>query len=139
MGQTTPGSGSVARPPSVLLVDDEDVIREAMRELFQEEGFVVVGECANGADAVRVAAESRPEVVLMDLRMPVLDGIEATARITELLPDTQVIVLTAYDDPALERDAIRAGAYRFVPKGISVPLLLQVVQSAVSRARERTG
>ncbi len=120
----------------ILIVEDEELVREAVRELLEEEGFDVVGECSDGADAVRVAKELRPAVILMDLRMPGMDGIEATARVKEALPSTQVIMLTAYDDPALRGGAIDAGAYCFMPKGTSSQLIIQTIHDAWSLAQE---
>ena len=83
----------------VLLADDQALFREALTTLLEvQPGIEVVGEAANGEDAVRTSAAARPDVVLMDLRMPVLDGIAATARLRAEQPDVRVIALTTFDD-----------------------------------------
>jgi len=116
--------------PRVLVVDDDEGIRQALRDLLREEGMDVVGEAADGSEAIESAKELLPDVILMDLRMPVLGGAEATAKIREELPTTQVIILSAYDDPALNRNAEDAGAYAYLVKGCSAALVRDVLLEA---------
>jgi DNA-binding NarL/FixJ family response regulator len=103
--------------PRILLVEDDRGLREALRDLLRDIEFDVVGEAGNGAEGVRMTLELDPDVVLMDLRMPVMGGLEATRRIRERRPDIPVVILTAYDDPALKEGADDAGVYAFLVKG----------------------
>jgi DNA-binding NarL/FixJ family response regulator len=119
-----------AGAPRVLLVDDDADVRGALRGLLEDEGIEVVGEAGDGLEAVDSVRRSQPDVVLMDLRMPRLDGIGATRRIRELAPNVQVVVSTAYEDVALQTGASRAGAFAFLVKGCGVRLLLDVLQRA---------
>jgi CheY-like chemotaxis protein len=116
--------------PTVLLVDDERSFRFQMRELLEDEGFNVVGEASDGLEAVEVAQLVRPAVILMDIRMPNLGGIEATGRIKEFLPETQVIIFSAYDDPARSRGADDVGAYCYLVKGCRPQLITDMLLQA---------
>lgn len=104
-------------PPRVLVVDDHAMLREALVELLVQAGFEVAGEAADGADAVALAKELAPDVVLMDLRMPVLGGLDATRLIRDACPATQVVLLTAFESPALQREAEDAGCFAYLVKG----------------------
>ena len=88
-------------PPRVLVADDHAMLREALVELLAQAGFEVAGEAADGADAVALAKQLEPDVVLMDLRMPVLGGLDATRLIRDACPATQVVLLTAFESTAL--------------------------------------
>ena len=103
--------------PRLLVVDDHDMLREALVELLRQAGFDVVGEAADGADAVALAKQLEPEVVLMDLRMPVLGGLDASRLIKDACPDIQVVLLTAFESPALEQQAEEAGCFAYLVKG----------------------
>ena len=103
----------------VLLADDHQILRDGVRRGLEAAGATVVGEADNGEEAVALAAESRPDIVLMDLSMPVLDGVAATERITRELPETKVVVLTMHDDPDKTRAALQAGAIAYLTKGTS--------------------
>ena len=116
--------------PRVLIADDDAGIREALGDLLTEEGMEVVGAVANGTEAVEMTAALSPDVVLMDLRMPAVDGIEATRKIHEAGSLTQVIILSAYDDPALTKGADEAGAYAYLVKGCPAALVRDVVLKA---------
>lgn len=114
----TPPHGS-GQPVKVLLADDQALVRTGFRMLLDaEDGITVVGEAANGAEAVTLARSHRPHVVLMDIRMPVLDGIEATRQIatTPGLKGVRVLILTTYDTDANVYDALQAGASGFLLK-----------------------
>jgi DNA-binding NarL/FixJ family response regulator len=106
--------------PRVLLVDDSNSIRTEIRHLLEDAGIAVVGEGSHGAEGVMLARELRPDVVVMDVRMPILDGIAATGYITRELPGTRVIVFSAFDDDELADAARAAGAAGFLTKS-SVP------------------
>jgi len=120
----------------VLVVDDDAVLREALCGLLSERGFDVVGEAANGAEGVAMAKERTPDVVLMDFRMPGMDGLEATNLIKANDPLTQAVVFTAYDDQTLNLEATRAEVYCLLVKGCRPELVLDIVQRAADRRRE---
>ncbi|WP_411078132.1 response regulator [Streptomyces sp. cmx-10-25] len=104
----------------VLIADDQPLVRRGLAlMLAPEPGFQVVAEAADGAEAVRLAHEHRPDVVVMDIRMPVLDGIAATERLTAELPGCRVLALSTFDMDEHVVGALRAGACGFLPKDIS--------------------
>jgi DNA-binding NarL/FixJ family response regulator len=103
----------------VMLVDDEPLLRRSLKRVLEARGLEIVGEAADGSQAVALCGDLRPEVVVMDLRMPVMDGLTATRFIRGSWPSVAVIVCTAYDDPALQREVIDAGAWGFLVKGDS--------------------
>ena len=112
----------------VLIVDDIPQVREDLRTLLTLVGGIeVVGVAINGLDGVRQAAAIRPEVVLMDLEMPVLDGYEATRQIKSLDPACRIITLTIHDEPQPRQKAIRSGADAFIVKGAPVETLVQAI------------
>ncbi len=103
----------------VVVADDQALVRSGFTMLLAgEPGIEVVGEAGNGAEAVALAASARPDVMLMDVRMPVMDGLEATRRITgdESLADTRVVILTTFDLDEIVHEALRAGASGFLLK-----------------------
>ena len=116
-------------PPRVLVVDDVDGSRDLIRELLESDGIEVVGEAETGEGAIRLAQELRPDVVLMDVRMKGMDGIEATRRLKEVLPEVRVIILSVFDDTALLKEAVKAGASAHVTKGSAGSRLSQQVFS----------
>jgi DNA-binding NarL/FixJ family response regulator len=113
----------------ILIADDEPTMRDAVRDLLENLGFEVVGAACDGLSAVEMADELRPDVVLMDLRMPSLDGVEATRRIRSAHPDVRVVLLSAYDDPAFRAAADRAGACCYLAKGCRPEALEQAIRS----------
>lgn len=118
-------------PIRVLLVDDQALFREALGVLLDVRTEVeVVGEAANGDEALRRAAEVRPDVVLMDLRMPVLDGIAATRRMRAEQPGVRVIALTTFDDDTEVFAALRAGAVGYLLKDVSSDRLVEAILAA---------
>ena len=121
--------------PRLLVVDDHDMLREALVELLVQAGFEVVGEAADGADAVALAKQLEPEVVLMDLRMPVLGGLDATRLIKDARPATQVVLLTAFDSPALQQQAEEAGCFAYLVKGGPPGDLRLVLHQAMAARR----
>jgi DNA-binding NarL/FixJ family response regulator len=102
----------------VLVVDDQELVRAGFRMILERGGLDVVGDAADGAEAVALAAELLPDVVLMDIRMPVLDGIEATRRIVAARPETRVVVLTTFDLDEYVLAAVDAGANGFLLKDL---------------------
>jgi DNA-binding NarL/FixJ family response regulator len=115
----------------VLIVDDHGVLRAGLEQLLANaEDIDVVGSAVNGADAVNVAAKESPDVVLMDLYMPVLDGIEATRQILELLPQTRIVVLTSFSDRERILAALDAGAVGYLLKDSEPDELLSGIRAA---------
>ncbi|MGZ4177408.1 MAG: response regulator [Solirubrobacteraceae bacterium] len=118
-------------PVRVRVVDDQALGREGLMTLLDAAADLVpVAAAADGAEAVRLAARHRPDVVLMDLRMPELDGVEATRRIREAQPDTEVVVLTTHADEASILDALRAGARGYLTKDAGIAEISRAVHAA---------
>lgn len=116
---------------TVVLVDDHDVVRRGLRSFLETEpGLQVVGEAGNGADAVALVQELVPDVVLMDLVMPGMDGIEATRRVCQVSPQTRVVVLTSYGDDAKVFPAIQAGALSYLLKTARADEVAAAVRAA---------
>lgn len=117
----------------VLIADDQAMIRTGLRKILEAEpDLEVVAEAADGSDAVAEAARSRPDVVLMDIRMPVLDGIEATRRITRAVSSTRVLVLTTFGLDTYVFDSLRAGASGFMLKDAPPEELVAAVRIVAS-------
>lgn len=112
----------------VLLADDHQILRDGIRRGLESAGEEVVGEADNGEEAVELAGRLGPDVVIMDLSMPVLDGVEATRRISEALPAVKVVVLTMHDDPQRTRAALEAGAIAYLTKGTSFSDVLDTLR-----------
>lgn len=115
----------------ILVVDDHEIVREGLQTLLAEEAHIeVVGAATNGRDGLRMVASTRPDVVLMDLEMPEMDGVEATRRIRQMYPDVNVVVLTSFGDDQRVRDAIQAGAIAYLLKEILKPELMRAIELA---------
>lgn len=115
----------------VLLVDDQGLFREGLRTILSVQPTIeVVGEAANGEEALQRVNALQPEVVLMDLRMPVMNGVEATRRICACFPGCRVIVLTTFDDDEQVFDALRAGAAGYLLKDAGSEKLVEAIQAA---------
>jgi DNA-binding NarL/FixJ family response regulator len=114
----------------VLLVDDHDLFRTGLRNLLEERGVQIAGEAATGGDAVRLVRESAPDVVIMDLHMPGMSGIEAIRQIASIAPLTRVLVLTISDQDEDVLHAILAGACGYLLKDSSVEELIRGIEAA---------
>src|SRR5690606_30096031 len=115
----------------VLLVDDQALFREGLSTLLSlHPDLDVVGEAANGLEALDLIAELQPDVVLMDLRMPLLDGVTATRRLKERHDPARVIVLTTFDNDESVFDGLRAGAVGYLLKDVSSDKLLEAIRAA---------
>lgn len=114
----------------VLLVDDHDLFRTGLRNLLEEQGVNVVAEAGAGADAVKAVREHTPDVVVMDLNMPGMSGVEATRHITTISPLTRVLVLTISDQDGDVMDAILAGACGYLLKDASIQELMRGIEAA---------
>jgi len=116
---------------NLLLCDDQALFREGLRTLLSvQPDFKVLGEAANGEEAVRLSVLLTPDVILMDLRMPVMDGVLATQRIHSVTPKCKVIVLTNFDDDELVFDGLRAGAIGYLLKDVSSDKLFEAIRAA---------
>ncbi len=119
-------------PTTVLIADDHQLLRQALRRALEDAGFLVVGEAGNGEDAVDLAASLRPDVAVVDVTMPVLDGIQATGRMQAAAPEMPVVVLTMHDDGRMRAEAVKAGAAAFLTKDCSMQ---EVVATVAATAR----
>jgi len=114
----------------LLLADDHRMLRESMRRSMTDAGFEVLGEAADGEEAVRMAGELHPDVVLMDVSMPEMDGVEATRRITEAHGEVRIVMLTMHADQEVLRNALRAGAVGYLVKDSSIEEVADAVRMA---------
>jgi DNA-binding NarL/FixJ family response regulator len=112
----------------VLVVDDQGLVRAGFRLILERAGVTVLGEASDGVEAVALTGELRPDVVLMDLRMPRMDGIEATRRVIEAVPETRVLALTTFDLDGLVYAAVQAGASGFLLKDVPPEDLVHAVR-----------
>jgi DNA-binding NarL/FixJ family response regulator len=123
----------MADPIRILLVDDQRLMREGLRILLEmEPDLDVVGEAENGEAALNAYEELRPDVVLMDVRMPGMDGVEATWRLRESWPHARVIILTTFDDDEYIFEGLRAGALGYLLKDVSGHDLAEAVRTVVA-------
>ena len=119
----------------VLVAEDDPVVRVTLGQLLEGEGFDVVGLAANGAEAVEMTERAGPDVVLSDVGMPVMDGLEATRSIKRRFPDVEVVILSASGDPEHLTEAEEVGVYRFLNKGSTFEQIIDTVAKArASRA-----
>jgi DNA-binding NarL/FixJ family response regulator len=112
----------------VLLADDHQLLRQALRRALEDADFEIVGEAGDGEEAVRMADALQPEIVVMDVTMPVLDGVEAAGRVHAAHPDVRILVLTMHDEPSLVARAIGAGAVAFLTKDSSMHDVVSTVR-----------
>ncbi len=121
---------------SVLLVDDHSLVRRGFRRILEdEEGIKIVGEASNGVEAIRLASELKPNVVVMDLSMPELDGVQATREIVKHLPDTQVLILSMHADDNYVRNGLDAGAKGYLLKSAIDVDLVGAIRSVAQGKR----
>jgi DNA-binding NarL/FixJ family response regulator len=114
----------------ILIVDDQDIVRHGLALIIKHQSdFAIVGQATNGDEAVRLAHEQKPDIVLMDIQMPRMNGIRATQVITAELPETKVIILTTYDVDGYVFDGIRAGVSGYLLKDTSSERLYEVIRS----------
>lgn len=121
----------MAQMITVMLVDDHQLVRQGVRSFLDKQpDITVVGEAASGEEALRLAAQCVPDVVMMDLVMPDMDGVETTRRLKQITPESQVIILTSYHDDEHIFPAIRAGALSYILKDIGAVELAEIVRKA---------
>jgi DNA-binding NarL/FixJ family response regulator len=133
MEETTLPGPDAAR---VLVVDDDVILGEALCQLLRQKGFDVVGMASTGPEGVALARDTSPDVVLMDFRMPMMDGLEATTLIKSHSPLIQTVMFTAYDDETLNLEAAETGVYCLLVKGCDPDLIVAAVRQADARKRE---
>lgn len=116
---------------TILIADDHDVVRDGLRLILEsEEDFEVVGEAANGVEAVRLCLELQPQVVLMDLRMPGMDGLTAIKQIRRQQPEANIVILTTYNEDVLMIDGLRSGARSYLLKDTKRQVLFATLRAA---------
>ncbi len=130
MAKTQPdGEPSVIR---LMLADDHRMLREGLRRSMSERGFEIVGEARDGAEAVDLAAAVRPDVILMDVSMPELGGVEATRQIKARQPEVRIVMLTMHADQDVLADAIRAGANGYLVKDCSTDEIASAIETVAA-------
>jgi CheY-like chemotaxis protein len=120
----------------VLIVDDDPTVRESLRGLLEQRGLTPVGAASDGNEAVSLASSLEPDVIVMDRMMPGMDGVEATRRIKQTHPDTQVILLSAQLDDEVQREGEGMGVYCYLAKGCSDNLIVDMVTRAINLKNE---
>ena len=121
----------VTSPVRILIADDHLIVREGLRLILEtEDGFALVGEACDGAEAVRLAVELQPDVVLMDLRMPGMDGLAAIERLRETHPHIAVVILTTYNEDELMVRGLQAGARGYLLKDTNRETLFHAIRAA---------
>jgi DNA-binding NarL/FixJ family response regulator len=114
---------------SILLVDDSPLIRRSLRRLLEtESNWVICGEAENGCDAIEKAKELRPDLIVIDLAMPVLHGIVATSLLKQIMPAVSIVMFTSFSNPHIKRSAMAAGLDAFVDKSESPKILLGCIE-----------
>jgi len=123
---------SIADKIKLLLVDDQRLMRDGLRTILElEPDLIVTAEAENGAQALEAYDQAEPDVVLMDIRMPEMDGVEATRRLLETDPEAHVIILTTFDDDQYVFEALRAGALGYLLKDVSGAELAEAIRTVV--------
>jgi two-component system, NarL family, response regulator DegU len=128
--RTVPTAEAGSSRVRVLLVDDHQLLRQAVRRALEDAGMDVVAEAGDGSEAVRLAGDVVPDVIVMDVSMPVLDGVEATRRIHAVTPELPIVVLTMHGEETQRREALDAGATGFLTKDASMQDVVRTVFQA---------
>ena len=115
---------------NLIIVDDHDLVRAGIRRMLQDvSGVKVIGEASNGEDAVRVAREVKPQVVLMDVQMPGIGGLEATRKLLRIDPDIKVLIVTVCDDDLFPSRLLQAGAAGYITKGATLEEMIKAIRA----------
>ncbi|MES0811850.1 response regulator transcription factor [Roseibium sp. SCPC15] len=129
----SPSTQTISKPVRVLLADDHELVRDGIRaRLRKVPELEVVGEATNGRDAVSLAQDLRPDVLLMDVSMPVMNGLEAATEIRRTCPEIAVLILSVYDNPEYVRGVVQAGARGYILKDISAAEMITAISSVAS-------
>lgn len=121
-----------ASKPTCVIADDHRMFRQAIRSLLEDEGFDIVGEAENGHEAVKLVSKHSPQLALLDYGMPMLNGAFAAAEIQKRSPDTQVVLLTMYDDETFALDAVKSGVRGYVLKEQAAQELVAALRQVLS-------
>lgn len=127
-----PAAGTAPSPIRLLLVDDHRMLRETLARSLADEGFDVVAEASDGQEAIDLVRTHRPDVVLMDVTMPQMDGVRATRLITDLFPETRIVMLTMHGDRRVIGQAIDAGAVGYLLKDCSIDEVAATVRTSMA-------
>ena len=126
--------------PTVLIVDDSESVRISIRALFEaEQGFTVIGEAVNGLDAIAKAEELLPELIVLDLSMPIMNGLEAAETLKSSLPTTPIFVLTAHGGPEVDRAARAAGVDAVYSKGDNLQRMVSDARAIFATSKRKKG
>lgn len=124
----------------VAICDDVPSFRQLLSAVFRwEQGFELVGEATNGAEAIELARRVQPDVMILDIAMPIMDGMEALPRIREAAPSTRVVVLTGFGSAGMQSRAMAAGATGFLEKGARPAAIIDAVRTAFEKRRPPHG
>lgn len=118
---------AVERPVRVLVVDDHEIVRQGLKSVLNREGFEIVGEASDGRQAVAQALELQPDLIVMDIGMPVMTGIEASAEIRKAVPSTRLILLTMHSENGYVLEALRSGIRGYVLKSRAAVELMEAI------------
>lgn len=118
----------------ILIIDDNAVIRRMLRNVFEQQGWIVCGEAENGREAIDKAGNLTPDLIVLDLAMPIMNGLEAAPALRRMLPAVPIILFTLHDNKVLEKEAWSAGVTVVVSKEESVSTLVNQAQSLVRKA-----
>lgn len=113
----------------VVVADDHAFIRQGIRAIFEARGWTVIAEASDGQQAIDLVQKLQPELVVLDISMPVLNGLQAAKAIRAAVPSTRIIVLSMHDSPQARQEALRAGAHGYVTKTAEPSLLLATIES----------
>lgn len=120
-------------PSRILIVDDHDVVRQGVRKILETQNdWEVAGEAANGEEAVRLVQELRPDAIVMDITIPVMNGLDATTEITKRNPDSKVLILTMHESPTLSSPIRNSGAKGLVTKSKAMSELTPALQTIIA-------
>ncbi|MFZ6847063.1 response regulator transcription factor [Undibacterium sp. RuRC25W] len=120
---------------SILLVDDNDITREVLRIVLRSEGYNVVGEATDGGAGLEMALKLRPHIILLDVVMPKVSGLEVLPKIKDMLPDTMVLLVTASKDSDTISEAVEAGIHGFILKPFNAQKILETVAGVVAKMK----
>lgn len=118
-------------PIQIILADDHEVVREGFRALLEREGYAITGQASDGHEAVRLAEKFKPQIAVLDLSMPLLNGIDATRQILRVSPQTKILLLTMYKDDQYVLEALRAGVAGYILKTKAAKDLVQAIRQVL--------